>query len=440
MNRITAFYRSCNPTEVLLPGDIRRVDCDAGRKGGVAPILAEDFNLADPTMPLHRMFTGHLGVGKSTELQKLRQLLSLQGNADVIYFDISDHLDKRIADLQLADLDALIAERVIDHFKGKDVPLENSYFRDFIDRFRQILLTEITLSKATIAPKISAFESIEFGLGELVAEIKNGPDSSRSILRKAIAETRYSLRKGLDDLLSLARVKLGKNILLIVDGVEKIPSSRHEEIFIDGVPELVDICAHVLFTVPMQLTYHCRFSETRMAFAQDPCTVSMIHPDTKEGMDCLREILATRCTHACELHEDIPPFTLSDVFESDELCDLVCRRSGGHVRQLLMFVQSALTRCKDLPITKEAVDGALRDYRIGMTRQISSHLWPWLRHFREGRLKSMPEGIPDEVRRDVINQLIVFEYINGDSTYDVAPEIRNLAAFNEGEPAKPDSD
>jgi hypothetical protein len=437
MDRITALYRSCNPTEVLPPGDLRNVDCSTGRNGGVAKPMAKDFMMADPEKPLHRMFTGHLGVGKSTELQKLKEILTHAGASDVIYFDVSDELDGVISQLQISDLDVLIARHILSHFKTEGIPLENSLLTEFSERFRQFLRTEIAVKEITLSPKVTAFETVEIGIGEIVTEIKEGSESSRQLIRNAIAADRSTLRKGLDDILSLAREKLKKNILIIIDGVEKIPSQRHEEIFINGAAQLVDLSAHVLFTIPMQLTYHPRFSEMRMAFAQDPSTVPMIHPDTPQGMACLREILATRCDYASQPGRSDTPFTLTDVFETDALCDYLCRQSGGHVRQLLIFIQAALARTphNDFPINADAIESALRDYRIGMTRQISSAHWPWLRHFKEGKLHSMPEGIPDDIRRDIINQLIVFEYINGDSTYDVSPEIRKLAAFKDGDPA-----
>lgn len=126
MSPITKLLRACSPNEVLKPQDLRYVDCDRGRKGGVAPLLARDFLRADPEKPLHRMFTGQLGVGKSTELLKLRDLLNKDGIPHVIYFDVADHLDDT-NDIRLSELNVLFAERVIDHFKNKGVSIENTF-------------------------------------------------------------------------------------------------------------------------------------------------------------------------------------------------------------------------------------------------------------------------------------------------------------------------
>ena len=423
---IVRFLRACNPNEVLAPDDPRHVDCDKARKGGVAPLLARDFQRADPDQPLHRMFTGHLGVGKSTELKQLVKLLGEGEIADVIYFDVADHLDDT-QDIRLDDLNVLFAERVIAHFKDKEMAIANSILNHFWERFKQVLDTRFKATEATFAPAFKLGPDVEVGIGEVKLEIQKGSPSSRLLLRGAISETRATLRAGLNDLLAEARKKLGRNVVIIADGIEKVPPKRHEEIFIDGIHQLVDLDAHVLFSVPMALNYHPRFSELTQAFGQVPRAVPMIHPDTDIGMNCMKTLIEKRATFA--------GVTLAEAFESDEVWQKLCRQSGGHVRQILMFIQSACSYVADLPITMAALDCALADYRNGISRQISSELWPWLRSFRKGKLLGMPEGIPEEISRELVGGLLVFEYINGQPTYDVAPEIRNLAPFERDEPA-----
>ena len=58
-----------------------------------------------------------------------------------------------------------------------------------------------------------------------------------------------------------------------------------------------------------------------------------------------------------------------------------------------------------------------------------------LRRFREGALPALPDDLPDEMRRDLLHQLIVYEYVNGEPRYDVNPLIRDLHNFTHGEPA-----
>ncbi len=423
---IITFIRACNPNEVLPPDDPRQVNCDEARKGGVAPILARDFQRADPKQPLHRMFTGHLGVGKSTELQRLVKLLNEQRIADVIYFDVADHLDDT-QDIRLDDLNILFAERVIEHFKEKKIPIANSYLNRFWDSFRQILDTRFNATEASFGPKISLGPDVSVGIGEVKLEIEKGSPTSRQLIREAISETRATLREGLNDLLSEARKKIGRNVVIIADGIEKVPPRRHEEIFIEGIHQLVDLDAHVLFSVPMALNYHPRFSELTQAFGQVPRAVPMIHPDTPEGMGCMKNIVLKRAEYS--------GLTLEDAFESHEVLEKLCRQSGGHVRQILIFIQSACSYINALPITMDALDRSLADFRNGISRQIASDLWPWLRRFKDGKLQGMPEGIPGDASRDLVNGLLVFEYINCQPTYDVSPEIRNLAPFHREDPA-----
>ena len=75
--RITALFRACDPSESLEPGDPRYVNVDDARGEAVAPKYANCIALADPNRPDKKLFAGHLGIGKTSELLRLKQLLGL---------------------------------------------------------------------------------------------------------------------------------------------------------------------------------------------------------------------------------------------------------------------------------------------------------------------------------------------------------------------------
>ena len=426
---ITALFRACNPNEALQPGDPRNVNCDDARHGGIAPSLAKDIQRADPAKSMHRLFTGHIGVGKSTELLRLKALLenpqAPRPRFEVVYFDVNDHLDPN--DLKLADLLVLIAARVQAHASKLQLAgfsPTNAALQRFWEHVKQAAGSTVNLSEV----------SFEAGAVTLTTEIKQGAPSSRLKLREAINSQRTNLRAGVNDLLSATSHSLqvaerGVGVVLIVDGLEKLPSDLHEDLFIEGSEQMTGLAAHTVYTVPMPLAYHPRFNTLTQAFGHQPVPVPMLHANTPEGMACLRKLLEQRCTSA--------GLSLAAVFDSDATCERLCLQTGGHLRHLMMFVQSALNKVERLPITAAAVESALRDYRHALARQIPGEYWPWLRRFRAGSLAALPDDLSAAIRRDLLHQLLVYEYANGEPRYDVNPVIRDLHNFSHGEPAGP---
>jgi hypothetical protein len=388
--------------------------------------LAKEFQRADPAKPSHRLFTGHIGVGKSTELLRLKSLLENPADgaprSEVIYFDVNEYLDPN--DLKLADLLVLVAARVLDHLRGLRVPgftATNQALTRFWDDMAQVLKSEINLTEV----------SFEAGFTRLTTEIKQGAPNARQRLREAINRQRTTLRAGVNDLLQMAGKALrdaqqGQSLVVIVDGLEKLPADQHKELFFEACEQLADLAAHSVYTVPMSLAYDPRFTTITQAFGHTPLPVPMLHVD-KEGVDCLKSLIAKR--------SGVAGVDADTVFDSEATRDHLCKQTGGHLRHLMMFLQSALNKVDALPITKKAVDSALQDYRHALARQIPGSYWPWLRRFREGPLQALPDDLPEDIRRDMLHQLLVYEYANGEPRYNVNPVIRGLYNFTHGQPA-----
>lgn len=378
---------------------------------------------------MHRLFTGHIGVGKSTELLRLKQLLEAPAaiRLEAVYFDVNEHLDPN--DLKLADLLVLVASRVSTYLRDRKIPgftATNAALQRFWDHLKQVLGSEISLTEA----------EFETGIAKLTAEIRQGAPSQREMLRKAINTQRTTLRTGVNDLLKMATQALRKlkaaekpaqGLVIIIDGLEKLPPDQHEELFFEGCEQMADLAAHTVYTVPMALAYHPRFSTLTQAFGHQPVPLPMLHVDTADGLACMTNLLKKRC--------DFAGVAMEEVFDSTATRELLCRQTGGHLRHLMMFLQSSLNKVDDLPITAAALDSALRDYRHALARQIPGAYWPWLRRLRNGALPALPDDLPDDIRRDLLHQLLVYEYVNGEPRYDVNPVIRDLHNFTNGEPA-----
>ena len=111
---ITRLVRACEPNEALHPDDKRYVNCDDVRGESLVDGYVRALRRADPTRPQVKLFAGHRGVGKSSELFRLKARLeeplsvkNVHRPFNVIYMDTSERLD--LNDLDLPDLLVFVA-------------------------------------------------------------------------------------------------------------------------------------------------------------------------------------------------------------------------------------------------------------------------------------------------------------------------------------------
>jgi hypothetical protein len=427
-NPLTRLYRACDPLESLHPEDARYVNCDDVRGENVALKLARGLRRADPLSPEVRVFAGHRGIGKTSELLRLKGLLEEPQGGEppflVIFADVADKLD--LNDVDFPDLLVFLAGEVQRQLREAELP-GFSATSEWIDRLwddiKGFLGKEVDLTGL----------EADVPYASLSLELKNRPNA-RAELRHAIERQSTSLLGAVNDLLDLATVRLRQNgregLVLIVDGLDKVHrreldggSNTHERLFIHRSEQLASINAHVVYTVPISLIYSPQYAQVEETFGGFQVPVPMIkvrgHEGEEEpaGIAKLREIIAARCRYA-EVDE-------ATVFDTPETCRLLCEMTGGHPRHLMMLLRAATDFVDTLPIKRVAVDHAVRNYGNSLLREVPDGFWPKLRAFNEPR-----DDIPtDTDHQQMLLLLHVFEYMNGRPWYEVNPVLRTLEKF-----------
>lgn len=112
---ITRFYQVCEPSEPVPPNDDRWVNFDAVRgEDNVVALYARSICRSNPNRPDFKLFAGHRGVGKTSELLRLKAILEKpEGDRQgfiVVFCDVSDSLD--VNDLDFPDLLVCIASEL----------------------------------------------------------------------------------------------------------------------------------------------------------------------------------------------------------------------------------------------------------------------------------------------------------------------------------------
>lgn len=429
---LTRLYRACNPSESLEPDDPRYTDCDDVRGGSLVRLFERSLRRVDPTNWEVKVFSGHRGVGKTSELLRLKDMLEKPSDPKqqpfhVIFADVSRTLD--LNDLDFPDLLVFAAAEVLRQLQDARIPgfsATSERLRSVWDDLRETLTSKVSLGGA----------DVDTPFGSVALEIRNQP-SARGALRAAIEQQSTNILAAVNDLLELANVRLRESgcagLVVIIDGLDKLVrhdleggGNTHDRLFIHRSEQLASLKSHVIYTVPISLFYSPQFAQVEQTFGDRAQPVPMISlrgdsrsepgPDTA-GMRKLREMIEKRCRYA-----DVP---MEEVFDSQETCDHLCSMSGGHPRHLMMLLQSATVRIESLPVTRKSVDQAVRTYGNSLLREIPDGFWEKLQKF-----DTPQDDIPkDEDHQQMLLLLHVFEYMNGAPWWEVNPVIRTLAKF-----------
>jgi signal transduction histidine kinase len=425
------------------------VDCTDVRGGNVfAAKLCDELAMANRYQ--HILFTGHIGGGKSSELQHLADEINLRTQPAtrrrflpviVQTKDYLDSFDVRREEILLAIVTELAAE-----LKDREgLELKDNYFQDRLNEMKNLLLSDLEIHELEV-PLFAAKAKIQ-GLKSSAS----ARDEVRQRLRKdagrivdAVNEVFVKARKMLEKHTPRDKGQPYTDFLLIVDGLDRV--LRYEErssfddsqkaIFVEDATTLMALNAYCVFTAPLSL---CRAEAGKMIelYGRVPHLLPMIktekrgqqHDPYTDGRNRLKTILQKR------LPEGV---LLNQVFQDNTL-DFLVRYSGGHVRSLLRFAREATASSeKTLPLPLKAAHRAIAETVTAFSTMLQSEDWMLLAELEASSTQKWDGENP--AKRDLLEQVAVQEYINGGEEdpfnepapwYAVNPILREMNPFNE---------
>jgi hypothetical protein len=108
---------------------------------------------------------------------------------------------------------------------------------------------------------------------------------------------------------------------------------------------------------------------------------------------------------------------IPEIFDVPETLNLLCRISGGHVRNLLRLLNDSIKRQRGLPITRSSLESVIREYRHNRVLAVTDTEWNLLRQVAQEKKVAGEEGY-----QTLIRSLFVYEYrYEEDSWFDVDP-------------------
>ncbi|MEM9818563.1 MAG: ATP-binding protein [Cyanobacteria bacterium P01_D01_bin.6] len=398
---LTQIYNAFDPKRPLEPDDPFYVKCHEVR--GDENIVNEvGRNIIRSNQPTCQLYTGHRGGGKSTELRRLRHYLQGQ-QRKVIYFEATkdlDDTDTRYTDILLACTRHLLDEL---NQQANPGPLV-SWLQSRWQSLKDLALTEIEFENLALEAQIAQFTT-------LTATLRQVP-SKRSVIRQQVDNHSVSLIEALNGFITEAQRNLGATELVVIaDELDRIAliqeddgHTNYDEIYIYNSEQMSNLACNVVYTVPISQVYSDQSAEMRNIYG-DIHVLPMVMVRMRDGtlyppgLAKMKELVQKRVEHYTQMA------MVPDVFESETVLDSLCLISGGHMRELMQLVQTALNWTDELPIRRQAMLRAIAKGREAYQDTVNEVDWAKLAEVAE--TKRVPN---DDSYRKLLFNRCVLEY------------------------------
>lgn len=422
---LTDLYNAFDPFEPLPADSPQYVDCrDVRGNADIWQDLGKKLLRSDRS--ICQLYAGHRGGGKSTELMQLRAKLEERGFYVVYFAADEDDIDPE--DTQYTDILLACTRHLLRELRdSSDAEPITTWLSDRWNDLKDLALMEIKLEdlKVNIEQQITLF-------GKLSASVRAVP-SQRQKIRERLDPHTVTLLAALNQFIQGALEKLPggkKHLVVMADNLDRIvpvPRSdhrtNHDEIFLDRAGQLQGLDCHVIYTIPISLAYSSRASDLRDMYG-DVTILPMVMVRTRAGdaylpgREKLKDMLQKRIEQHAHDRKLVP-----DIFEELAM-ERLLEMSGGHMRNLMLLVQSSIDYLDTLPITATAMEQSIAKAREQMRLTPEESEWELLREVASSR--RVPND--DKYRRLLFNRCIL-QYYDSEAWYDVHPLLKDTPEF-----------
>jgi hypothetical protein len=420
---IHRFYKACNPSQTLSDSDNHQpyqLDYSPVRGLRVMGAMKETIQRTLLEKATCQLFTGYIGTGKTVELLQLKTELE-QESFHVVYFDAKDDVD--LADLDIDILMIVIAQRIIQSLEASKINISEQFCTHLLSALSEL-------------PEISP---VSLGLDQLISALKSNV-KLRNYLRHILASCNYQLVATINEkLLPPANEQLQsqgkKGLVVIVDGLDRLDSPRnvwgchhYENLFIEHAAQLRELNCHMIYTFPLGLVFSEEYVVLQQRFGVTPILLPMIpvqHRDGRnceQGMELMRQMVMVRAFPKLQPEERLKRIT--DIFDTPETLDRLCRISGGNVGTLLEMVNRCFEE-GELPLSRTSMEAVIRESRNSLVVAVDDHEWELL--VRVAQDRRLTQEAADEILR---RSRFVLEYEDEQGRwYDVNPLLLEAEQF-----------
>jgi hypothetical protein len=184
----------------------------------------------------------------------------------------------------------------------------------------------------------------------------------------------------------------------------------------------------MIYTFPLGLVFSEEYVVLQQRFGVTPILLPMIpvqHRDGRnceQGMELMRQMVMVRAFPKLQPEERLKRIT--DIFDTPETLDRLCRISGGNVGTLLEMVNRCFEE-GELPLSRTSVEAVIRESRNSLVVAVDDHEWELL--VRVAQDRRLTQEAADEILR---RSRFVLEYEDEQGRwYDVNPLLLEAEQF-----------
>jgi len=380
------------------------------------------------------LFYGYKGCGKSTELRKLQS--EIQDEFLVVNFSVEDELDP--VHIQYIEVFIVTMERLFAAALENDLNLSKEFLKS-IQNWEQTKEIQ-DLKEKYFGGDVEAGLDMAFGipyLQKFFAKFKATAKSSISLKEtlKQVIEPRLSdliahCNALITEIRNQMQRKGRKDLLIIVEDMDKVPLDRARDLFINYVGQLTQLRCNIIFTFPLALRFSPYFKSIEPYFSEH-IELPMLEVRDKHGT--VSDIGLQTMRHLAAARMDL------SLFEDVALLDKMIFDTGGCFRDFFNLIKEAAENAMD--DNRPRIN--LRDYELArqsLKREYKASIADYQPDGRKekitveqfygelAKIASNPnKAIPDETDIAMIlrQNLMVLGY-NGEGWCDVHPIVRDI--------------
>jgi energy-coupling factor transporter ATP-binding protein EcfA2 len=383
------------------------------------------------------IFTGHTGCGKSTLLADLKFRMIATGRYFVVMFSIADTIERAAVDH--VNILFSMALQLLEEAEQQGIKLQPGIEKDLYRWLGKHTQTESQAVEAVVEVNAAAKTKggipivMEF-LATIKSKLKINSETRKQISIEFASKTSELVAK-INQLQSYIETATDRQILVIIDDLDKLDLGVAEVIFKKNIQTLLDPDASIIYTLPIATLREASITASINTYIKKiymmPVTkffskADSRKPDRIPDPECLNvfsEILERR----------LPPNSIEPDVEQE-----IILLSGGVLRELIRIIDRCYDRVKlelrgrikrqqwdapDVKIDRRILSGVVTELQIEYARPLGQVDFEMLLAiYREFK----PQNAESQRFLDLLHGLHILEYTNAKLWYDLNPIVRDL--------------
>jgi hypothetical protein len=280
-----------------------------------SPIDRHANALRSSRRPLKYLFVGSRGNGKSTELNRLSELL--EDHLLIVPFSIRDKLN--LYDIEYSDILLIIAAEIYEKV-SENVEL-SSKLSDYLDSWSEKIVQKENILGLSGEVK-TGFSAFVLNItGKMKTEA-----TTRRVTRKVIQPQLSDLIYAVNKIIIEAEERLDKNILVIIDDLDKVNLQKGEELFYEHGTELTSPICRIIYTIPQPLLFSNKIRQIVLQYFDGRIDLGNINIYDRNGqLD----------PEGCELMKQVALKRMDQSLISKDALNLAVKYSAGVMTEFI---------------------------------------------------------------------------------------------------------